>query len=118
LAARIAITSLHKETKKLFSQTIKDLYEYVDPITKAPAPLISEEAYAVVKKNSARLNGAIIQDRDFQLDYFGFMTMKRSYLLKTHGTPAERPQHLFMRVAVGIHMDDIDKAIETYDLYP
>ncbi len=116
LAARIAITSLHKETKKLFSQTIKDLYEYVDPITKAPAPLISEEAYAVVKKNSARLNGAIIQDRDFQLDYFGFMTMKRSYLLKTHGTPAERPQHLFMRVAVGIHMDDIDKAIETYDL--
>jgi len=116
LAARIAITSLHKETKKLFSQVVKELYEYVDPKTGEPAPLISKEAYKVVKKNSARLNGAIIHDRDFLLDYFGFKTMERSYLLKTNGTPTERPQHLFMRVAVGIHMDDIDKVIETYDL--
>lgn len=116
LAARIAITSLHKETDKLFSKTIKELYEYVDPVTGEAAPLISEEVYQIVKKNSARLNGAILHDRDFLLDYFGFMTMKRSYLLKTHGTPTERPQHLFMRVAVGIHLDDIDKAIETYDL--
>lgn len=116
LAARIAITSLHKETKKLFSQVIKELYEYVDPKTGEPAPLISKEVYSIVKKNSARLNGAIIHDRDFLLDYFGFRTMERAYLLKTFGKPTERPQHLFMRVAVGIHMEDIDKAIETYDL--
>lgn len=116
LAARISITALHKETKKLFSQVIKELYEYVDPKTGEAAPLISKEMYSVVKKNSARLNGAIIHDRDFLLDYFGFRTMERAYLLKTHGRPAERPQHLFMRVAVGIHMEDIDKAIETYDL--
>ncbi len=116
LAARIAISNLHKVTSKSFSNTMKRLYTYVDPKTGENAPLISTEAYGVIKKNAALLDSSIIYDRDFGYDYFGFKTLERSYLMKVDGKIVERPQHMLMRVAVGIHMDDIRAAIETYNL--
>ncbi|MEM8566934.1 MAG: ribonucleoside-diphosphate reductase subunit alpha [Bacteroidota bacterium] len=116
LAARIAISNLHKVTSKSFSNTMKRLYTYVDPKTSENAPLISTEAYGVIKKNAALLDSSIIYDRDFGYDYFGFKTLERSYLMKVDGKIVERPQHMLMRVAVGIHMDDIDSVIETYNL--
>ncbi|SAM09123.1 hypothetical protein [Absidia glauca] len=116
LAARIAISNLHKETKKTFSHVVEDLYRYVNPKTNKLSPMISDETYAIVCQHSARLNSAIIYDRDFGYNYFGFKTLERSYLLKINGKVAERPQHLIMRVAVGIHGHDIDAAIETYNL--
>ena len=102
LAARIAITRLHKTITKSFSDTIDHLYNYIDPKTGKNAGLISDETYAAVKKNASTLNEAIIHDRDLNFDYFGFKTLERSYLLKTNGQPAESPQHMYMRVAVGI----------------
>ena len=116
LAARIAISNLHKFTSKSFSSTMKRLYSYVDPITKENAPLISEALYKVIKENAATLDSTIIYDRDFGYDYFGFKTLERSYLMKIDGKVVERPQHMLMRVALGIHMDDIEAAIETYHL--
>lgn len=116
LAARIAISNLHKVTSKSFSNTMKRLYTYVDPKTGENAPLISAETYGVVKKNAALLDSSIIYDRDFSYDYFGFKTLERSYLMRADGKIVERPQHLLMRVAVGIHGEDIEAAIETYNL--
>ena len=116
LAARIALSNLHKVTSKSFSNTMKRLYTYVDLKTGENAPLISTEAYGVIKKNAALLDSSIIYDRDFSYDYFGFKTLERSYLMKVDGKIVERPQHMLMRVAVGIHMDDIDAVIETYNL--
>lgn len=116
LAARIAISNLHKVTSKSFSNTMKRLYTYIDPVTGENAPLISRDAYAVIKKNAALLDSTIIYDRDFGYDFFGFKTLERSYLMKIEGKIVERPQHMLMRVAVGIHMDDIDAVIETYNL--
>ncbi|EJD37235.1 hypothetical protein AURDEDRAFT_147076 [Auricularia subglabra TFB-10046 SS5] len=116
LAARIAISNLHKETKKNFSQVIEDLYRYVNPKNGKAAGLISEETYQVVKENAELLDSAIIYDRDFNYQYFGFKTLERSYLLRLNGRVAERPQHMIMRVAVGIHGRDIERAIQTYNL--
>lgn len=116
LAARIAISNLHKKTSKSFSNVMKRIYTYVNPVTGENAPLISKEAYKVIKQNAALLDSTIIYDRDFGYDYFGYKTLERSYLMKTDGEIVERPQHLLMRVAVGIHMDDIDSVIETYTL--
>ena len=116
LAARIAISNLHKVTSKSFSNTMKRLYSYVDPKTGENAPLISKETYGVIKKNAALLDSSIIYDRDFSYDYFGFKTLERSYLMKIDGKIVERPQHMLMRVAVGIHGEDINAAIETYNL--
>lgn len=116
LAARIAISNLHKETKKVFSQVVHDLYTYINPKTNKHSPMISDEAYKVISENSERLNSVIIYDRDFKYNFFGFKTLERSYLLKINGKVAERPQHLIMRVAVGIHGADIDAVIETYHL--
>ncbi|KAF7292826.1 Ribonucleoside-diphosphate reductase [Mycena indigotica] len=116
LAARIAISNLHKETKKSFSQVISDLYSYVNPKTGRAASLISKETYDVVMENAATLDAAIIYNRDFNYKYFGFKTLERSYLLRINGRVVERPQHLIMRVAVGIHGRDIDRVMETYDL--
>ncbi len=116
LAARIAVSNLHKKTKKSFSETVRDLYKYIDPKTDEPAGMISEELYQVVKKHGDVLDSAIIYDRDYAFDYFGFKTLERSYLLKINGKVAERPQHTLMRVAVGIHGEDIAAAIETYNL--
>lgn len=116
LAARIAISNLHKVTSKSFSNTMKRLYTYVDPKTGQNAPLISKETWKVIRDHAAELDEAIIYDRDFGYDYFGFRTLERSYLMKIDGKVVERPQHLLMRVAVGIHGEDIPAAIETYNL--
>jgi len=115
LASRIAVSNLHKNTKKSFSDTVTDLYQYIDPKTNEKAPLISDEVYKIVKKNADVLDSTIIYDRDFRYDFFGFKTLERSYLLKLNGQVAERPQQMIMRVAVGIHKDDLDAAIETYN---
>jgi ribonucleoside-diphosphate reductase alpha chain len=116
LASRIAISNLHKNTQKSFSATMKTLYEYIDPKTGQNASLLAEDVYKVIVDNSETLDSTIIYDRDFRYDYFGFKTLERSYLLKINGQVAERPQHVLMRVAVGIHKNDIDAAIETYNL--
>ena len=116
LAARISVSNLHKNTKKSFSETMKDLYEYVNPRTGKKAPLLSDEVYNIIKKNSEKLDSSIIYNRDYGYDFFGFKTLERSYLLKLNGKIAERPQHMLMRVSVGIHYDDIDAVIDTYNL--
>ena len=116
LAARISVSNLHKNTKKSFSETMNDLYVYVNPRTGKKAPLLSDEVYKVISENAERLDSTIIYNRDFGYDYFGFKTLERSYLLKLNGKIAERPQHMLMRVSVGIHLNDLDAAIETYEL--
>jgi len=116
LASRIAVSNLHKATKKSFTDTMKDLHEYVDPITGENASLIAEDVWEIIQNNSELLDSSIIYDRDFSYDFFGFKTLERSYLLKIEGQIAERPQHMLMRVAVGIHKDDMDSAIETYNM--
>ncbi|MDF9796209.1 ribonucleoside-diphosphate reductase alpha chain [Catalinimonas alkaloidigena] len=116
LAARIAISNLHKVTSKSFSNTMKRLYKYEDPKTGEHAPLISKDTYAIIKKHAAQLDSTIIYSRDYNYDYFGFKTLERSYLMKLDGRVVERPQHMLMRVAVGIHGEDIEAAIETYNL--
>ncbi len=116
LAARIAVSNLHKVTSKSFSNTMKRLYTYVDPKTGENAPLISKESWKIIKEHAAALDEAILYDRDFSYDYFGFKTLERSYLMKIDGKIVERPQHMLMRVAVGIHGEDIPAAVETYNL--
>lgn len=116
LASRIAISNLQKNTNKSFSQTMHELFNYIDPKTEKKAPLISEEVHHIIQRNAEVLDSAIIYDRDFGYDYFGFKTLERSYLLKMKGKVAERPQHLLMRVAVGIHKENIPEAINTYNL--
>ncbi len=116
LAARIAISNLHKNTTKSFSETMKEMYHYVNPRTNQEAPLLSDEVYQVIQGNAAFLDSHVIYNRDFNYDYFGFKTLERSYLLKINGKIVERPQHMLMRVSVGIHLNDLDAVIETYDL--
>ena len=116
LAARISVSNLHKNTKKSFSETMTDLYQYVNPRTGKDAPLLSDEVYNIIQKNKEVLDSSIIYNRDFGYDFFGFKTLERSYLLKLNGEIVERPQHMLMRVSVGIHMEDIDSVLETYEL--
>jgi ribonucleoside-diphosphate reductase alpha chain len=116
LASRIAVSNLHKNTIKSFSETMRKLYEYVDDKTGKNASLIAEDVWQVIKDNAEALDSTIIYDRDFGFDYFGFKTLEKSYLLKVDGKIVERPQHLFMRVSVGIHKEDIDSVIKTYNL--
>ena len=116
LAARISVSNLHKNTKKTFSEVMHDLYTYVNPRTGKDAPLLSDEVYNVISENKDKLDSTIIYNRDFGYDYFGFKTLERSYLLKLNGVIAERPQHMLMRVSIGIHLNDLDAAIETYEL--
>ena len=116
LASRIAVSNLHKNTKKSFSDTMKDLYEYIDPKTGEKAALLAKDVHEIIQANSEMLDSSIIYDRDFGYDYFGFKTLERSYLLKMNGRIAERPQQMLMRVSIGIHKEDITSAIETYNL--
>jgi len=116
LAARIAVSNLHKNTNKSFSETMRDLYDYIDPKTGDKAGLISDMHIKIIEDNAAALDAAIIYDRDYSFDYFGFKTLERSYLLRMNGKVVERPQHLLMRASIGIHGEDIDSAIETYNL--
>ena len=116
LAARICVDDLHRSTKDSFTDVITDLREYIDPESRKHAPLISEEVYNIIMENAEVLNNHIDYNRDFNYDYFGFKTLERSYLLRLDGEVAERPQHMLMRVSVGIHHGDIEKALKTYDL--
>src|SRR3984957_1127108 len=116
LASRIAVSNLHKNTTKSFSGTMKLLYECRDGKTGKWVPLLSDEVWQVISDNAELLDSTIIYDRDYGFDYFGFKTLEKSYLLKVDGKVVERPQHLYMRVAIGIHHDDIDSAIKTYHL--
>ncbi len=116
LAARIAVSNLHKNTNKSFSETMEALYSYIDPKTGAKAGLIGDTTIEVIRKHKDTLDSAIIYDRDYAFDYFGFKTLERSYLLRMTGKVVERPQHMLMRASVGIHGEDIEAAIETYNL--
>jgi ribonucleoside-diphosphate reductase alpha chain len=116
LASRIAVSNLHKTTHKSFSEVMRSLHTYTDPVTGAPAALIADDVMEIIEANTEVLDSAIIYDRDFSYDYFGFKTLERSYLLKLEGQVAERPQQMLMRVSVGIHKDDIESAIKTYNL--
>lgn len=116
LASRIAVSNLHKNTRKSFSETMRALHQYTDPVTDKPLALIADDVMEVIEKNAELLDGTIIYDRDFGFDYFGFKTLEKSYLLRINGKVVERPQHLYMRVAIGIHQDDLDQAIKTYNL--
>jgi ribonucleoside-diphosphate reductase alpha chain len=116
LAARIAVSNLHKNTEKSFSETMTLLHDYINPKTGQHSPLIADDVYEIIQKNAAMLDSTLIYDRDFSYDYFGFKTLERSYLLRLDGKIAERPQHMIMRVAIGIHKEDIESAVETYQL--
>jgi len=116
LAARIAVSNLHKTTKKLFTDVVEDLYNYVNPRTGQKGPMIADDVYQIIMANKDKLNEAIVYDRDYNYDFFGIKTLERGYLLKINGKIHERPQHMLMRVSVGIHKDDIDAAIESYVL--
>jgi len=116
LAARIAVSNLHKNTKKLFTDVVKDLYSYINPRTNQHGPMIAEDVYKIIMANKERINDAIVYDRDYSYDFFGIKTLERAYLLKINGKIHERPQQMLMRVSVGIHKADIDAAIETYEL--
>jgi ribonucleoside-diphosphate reductase alpha chain len=116
LASRIAVSNLHKETKKTFSDVIDDMYHYIDPKTGQKASLVADDVYKVIQENKDLLDSSIIYDRDFRYDYFGFKTLTRSYLMKLEGVIAERPQQMLMRVSVGIHKENIQDAIKTYNL--
>ena len=116
LASRIAVSNLHKTTKKSFTEVMRDLHTYKDPVTKADASLIADDVMEIIEANAEEFDSAIIYDRDFSYDYFGFKTLERSYLLKLDGEVYERPQQMLMRVSVGIHKDDIESAIKTYNM--
>jgi ribonucleoside-diphosphate reductase alpha subunit len=116
LASRICISNLHRQTPKLFSDVVTQLYNHIHPITKQASPLVSTALYSIVLKNRDRLNSAIIYNRDYHYDYFGYKTLERSYLLQINGKVIERPQHMIMRVSIGIHGEDIESILETYDL--
>ena len=116
LAARLAITALHKETKKSFSETVSDLYKYVDPKTRKHSPVVSKNFYDIVKKHADELDSAIVHSRDHNFDYFGFKTLEKSYLLKLDGKVAERPQYMYMRTALQVCGEDIQGVIDTYNL--
>src|SRR4051812_47896193 len=116
LASRIAVSNLHKNTIKSFSETMRLLHEYIDPKTGKDASLIADDVWEVIEKNAELLDSSIIYDRDYGFDYFGFKTLEKSYLLKVDGKVVERPQHMYMRVAIGIHKEDIEAAIKTYHM--
>ena len=116
LASRIAVSNLHKETKKTFSEVMSDMYSYIDPKTGQNASLLADDVYQIIQENKELLDSSIIYDRDFRYDYFGFKTLTRSYLMKLNGKIAERPQQMLMRVSLGIHKNDVKSAIKTYDL--
>ncbi len=116
LAARIAISNLQKQTSSSFSETMKLEYEYVNPKTGNRSPLLADDVYHIIEKHKERLDSAVKFERDFSYDYFGFKTLERSYLVKLSGKTVERPQHMLLRVAIGIHKEDLDSALETYEL--
>jgi ribonucleoside-diphosphate reductase alpha chain len=116
LAARIAVSNLHKNTNASFSETMKDLHEYVDPKTGQRAQLIADDIMNIIWNNRSVLDNTIVHERDYDFDYFGFKTLERSYLMRLDGIIVERPQYMFLRAAIGIHQHNITAALETYEL--
>ncbi len=116
LASRIGVSNLHKNTTKSFSETMLNLYDYADAVTGRKMPLIADDVMEIIKGNADLLDSSIIYDRDFGFDYFGFKTLEKSYLLRIDGKIVERPQHMYMRVAIGIHKNDMESVIQTYNL--
>jgi ribonucleotide reductase alpha subunit len=116
LASRIAVSNLHKNTEKSFSETMRRLHDYTDSATGRKMPLLADDVMEIIEANAELLDSSIIYDRDFGFDYFGFKTLEKSYLLRIDGVIAERPQHMYMRVSIGIHKEDIENAIKTYNL--
>ena len=116
LASRIAVSNLHKNTIKSFSETMKNMYLYVDKKNGKKTPLLADDVWQIIEENAELLDSTIIYDRDFAFDYFGFKTLEKSYLLKIDGKIVERPQHMYMRVALGIHKADIESVVSTYHL--
>jgi ribonucleoside-diphosphate reductase alpha chain len=116
LAARIAVSNLHKQTDDLFSDVVEKMYRYINPRTGTWGPIVSKEVYTITMNNKKVIDNCIDYDRDYRYDYFGFKTLEKSYLLKLNKQVAERPQHMLMRVALGIHGNDLKSAIETYHL--
>jgi ribonucleotide reductase alpha subunit len=115
LASRIIISNHHKNTSPSFSETVQILYDNKD-IHNMNSPLVSDELYEIVTKNKEKLNTYIDYQRDFSFDYFGFKTLERAYLIRVNKKVTERPQHMWMRVAIGIHGNDIREVLQTYDL--
>lgn len=116
LAARLEVSNLHKNTKKVFSEVVEDLYHFINPRSGEKGPLISDRVYKIVQENKEKLDSSLVYGRDFGYDYFGIKTLTKSYLLKLNGVIVERPQHMLMRVSLGIHHEDLEGAIETYNL--
>jgi ribonucleoside-diphosphate reductase alpha subunit len=116
LASRIAVSNLHKNTEKSFSETMRKLHQYTDSATGRRMPLLADDVMEIIEANAEVLDSSIIYDRDFGFDYFGFKTLEKSYLLRLDGKVSERPQHMYMRVAIGIHKEDIESAVKTYNL--
>lgn len=116
LASRIEISNLHKETHDDYQKVIDELDSVIDKQGRN-ASLIAEDVKRVVRENIDKINAKLDYSRDFNYDFFGFKTLERSYLLKNStGKIVERPQHMLMRCSLGIHLDDLDAAFETYDL--
>jgi ribonucleoside-diphosphate reductase alpha chain len=116
LAGRLAVSELHVNTSDSFSNTVEKMYYYKNPKTGENAPMISREIYDIVKKNAIDLDNSLDYSKDYSYDYFGYKTLERTYLLKIDGKSVERPQHLLMRVALGIHKNDLKSAKTTYKL--
>ena len=110
------MSNLHKQTSKSFVEVVEILHSHVHPKTKQPSPLVSDELYKIVMNNKEKISSAIVYDRDYSYDYFGFKTLERAYLLSIDKKIIERPQHMIMRVSLGIHGEDLDSALETYEL--
>ncbi len=116
LAARIAISNLHKNTDKSFSASMEKLYNHIDPITQERANMLSDDFITLVRKHADVIDSEIIYDRDYSFDYFGFKTLEKSYLMRVNKEIVERPQHMIMRTALGIHGEDLEAAFKTYHL--
>jgi ribonucleotide reductase alpha subunit len=118
LAGRIVISNLHKNTSESFASVVEQLYQFVD-IRGNQSPLVSKELFDISVTNistASAIQQRLDFTRDFEIDYFGTKTLERAYLMRVNGAIVERPQHMWMRVSLGIHGDDLDRAFETYDL--
>jgi ribonucleoside-diphosphate reductase alpha chain len=116
LAGRILISNHQKNTDPSFSKTADLLHSFVDEGTKLSVSLISDKTHRIICENAEEIDAMIVHDRDYLIDYFGFKTLERSYLFSINGKVLERPQYMWMRVAIGIHGSDLAAVKETYDL--
>jgi len=115
LAGRIIVSNHQKNTSHSFFHVIKQLYDFCDMDGKH-SPIVSEDVYNITSQNAATIESMIDYDRDYCIDYFGFKTLERAYLFRVNNKIVERPQHMWMRVAIGIHGSNLAAVKETYDL--